>query len=127
MDDGTNLLTAPTQSPGPLIVPTQLPDPTPQPTTPTTNPFRLCQAIIAGEIARGTVGELISLPFPIALWDSNTSAVGNTNTSTFFILLRWVILPTLITGATTTPVEANKNPTGSITTPAGATNEESST
>ncbi|MBA0570351.1 hypothetical protein Golob_004023, partial [Gossypium lobatum] len=45
-------------------------------------------------IARGTVGELFSLPIPIALWDSNTSTMRDANTSTFFILSRWVILPT---------------------------------
>ncbi|MFQ6627019.1 hypothetical protein Gotur_005937 [Gossypium turneri] len=63
-----------------------------------------------GGIARGAVRELFSLPTPIALWDSNTSVVGNANTSVFFILSRWVILPTPTTitpvGATTTPTES---------------------
>ncbi|KAH1047491.1 hypothetical protein J1N35_038275 [Gossypium stocksii] len=42
--------------------------------------------IVTRRIARGTVGELISLPISIALWDSNTFTVGDANTSTFFIL-----------------------------------------
>ncbi|KAG8493596.1 hypothetical protein CXB51_011785 [Gossypium anomalum] len=62
-------------------------------------------------IVRGTVEELISLPFPIALWDSNTSDVGDANTSTFFILPKWVILSTPITEATTTLAEQlRRNP-----------------
>ncbi|MBA0760579.1 hypothetical protein Gotri_023311 [Gossypium trilobum] len=54
MDDGTGQSTVPTQSSGP----------TPQPTTPTTQPFRLCQVIVAGGIARGNIEELISLLIP---------------------------------------------------------------
>ncbi|MFQ6630033.1 hypothetical protein Gotur_007512 [Gossypium turneri] len=61
-------------------------------------------------ITRGTVGELISLPILIALWDSNTSVVGDANTSTFFILSRRVILLTPTTGATITPVGATTTP-----------------
>ncbi|KAK5771985.1 hypothetical protein PVK06_048243 [Gossypium arboreum] len=130
-DDGTDPSTAPTQSSGPSIVPTQSQGLMPQPTTPTSQPLQimpvLCSleymarcisfpndsdstddiwAIIAGGIARGTVNELISLPFPIAIWNSNTSAVGDANTSRFYILPRWVILPTPTTGATITPAGA---------------------
>ncbi|MFQ6623850.1 hypothetical protein Gotur_003280 [Gossypium turneri] len=39
------------------------------------------EAIITGGIARGTVEEIISLPIIIALWDSNTSVVGDANSS----------------------------------------------
>ncbi|MFQ6643776.1 hypothetical protein Gotur_018569 [Gossypium turneri] len=56
-----------------------------------------------GGIARGTIRELILFPIPIALWDSNTSAVGDANTSAFFILSKYVILPTPTTRTTTTP------------------------
>ncbi|MBA0557611.1 hypothetical protein Golob_014667 [Gossypium lobatum] len=45
-------------------------------------------------IAQGIVRELISFPIPIALWDLNTSAVGDANNSVNFVLSRWVILPT---------------------------------
>ncbi|MBA0570634.1 hypothetical protein Golob_004253, partial [Gossypium lobatum] len=51
-------------------------------------------AIVVGGIARGTVEELISFLIPIGLWDSNTSFVGDANTSAFFVISRWVILPT---------------------------------
>ncbi|MBA0721825.1 hypothetical protein Golax_009329, partial [Gossypium laxum] len=44
------------------------------------------EAIVARWIARGTIEELISLPIPIALWDSSTSAVGDANIFVFFIL-----------------------------------------
>ncbi|MBA0789202.1 hypothetical protein Gotri_027491, partial [Gossypium trilobum] len=57
-------------------------------------------------IARGTIADIISFPIPIALWDSNTSAVGYANTSAFFTLSKWVILPTPTTRATTTPTES---------------------
>ncbi|KAG8474382.1 hypothetical protein CXB51_034157 [Gossypium anomalum] len=89
-------------STGPSIAPTQSPGPTPQLTTSTDSSFRLYQAIVARGTARDTIGELISLPIPIALWDSNTSSVGDANSSTFFILSIWVILPIIITRATTT-------------------------
>ncbi|KAK5845352.1 hypothetical protein PVK06_001524 [Gossypium arboreum] len=63
-------------------------------------------AIVTGGITRGTIGELISLPITITLWDSSTSAMGDANTFTFFILSRFVILPTPTTGATTTPARS---------------------
>ncbi|MBA0781527.1 hypothetical protein Gotri_002448 [Gossypium trilobum] len=37
-------------------------------------------------IERGTVKELISFPIPIALYYSNTSTVGDANTSVIFVL-----------------------------------------
>ncbi|KAG8503260.1 hypothetical protein CXB51_001218 [Gossypium anomalum] len=109
-DDGTGPSIAPTQSPGPSTAPpTQLRAQCLNRRHHITTPsdYAKC-AIVAIGIARDTIVELISLPFPIALWDSNTSAVGDADTSTFFILLRWVILPTPITGATTTPAGAGK-------------------
>ncbi|MBA0551342.1 hypothetical protein Golob_022231 [Gossypium lobatum] len=63
-----------------------------------------------GGITRGTFGELISFPIPITLWDSNTSAVDDANTSAFFILSRWVILLTPPTRTTTTSVKATTIP-----------------
>ncbi|KAH1130908.1 hypothetical protein J1N35_002286 [Gossypium stocksii] len=51
---------------------------------------------------------LFFLPIPIALWDSNTFAMDDANTSRFIILSRWVILPTPTT----------RSPTGGNTIPA---------
>ncbi|KAH1115174.1 hypothetical protein J1N35_008552 [Gossypium stocksii] len=70
-------------------------------------------AIATGGITLGTIGEIISFPIPVALWDSNTSAVGYANTFAFFILSKWVILPTLTTKTTTTPTGTNTTPVGS--------------
>ncbi|MBA0664347.1 hypothetical protein Goklo_004369 [Gossypium klotzschianum] len=95
-DDGTGPSKAPTQSSGP----------TPQVTTPISQPLQIMlgeypspymypnpymfpfPSPMPGGIARGIVGDLISFLIPIALWDSNTSAVGDANTSALFILLR---------------------------------------
>ncbi|KAH1122879.1 hypothetical protein J1N35_006039 [Gossypium stocksii] len=52
---------------------------------------------------------------PIALWDSNTFAMNNANTSRFIILSRWVILPT---PTTRSPARGTTIPAQGSTTPA---------
>ncbi|MFQ6636429.1 hypothetical protein Gotur_013381, partial [Gossypium turneri] len=69
------------------------------------------QASIVRRIARGAVGELFFLPIPITVWVLNSFAVGDANTSTVTILLRWLIVPTPIT----------RYPTGGTKIPAGVT------
>ncbi|KAG8493634.1 hypothetical protein CXB51_011039 [Gossypium anomalum] len=138
MDDDAGPSAAPTQSPGPSTAPTQPPGPTLQPTTPISQPFQIMPVLwqvgmhvlvhLRSQLLRvnrrsvghrrtrdrrSSVGELFFLPIPIALWDSNTSAMGDANTSALIILSRWVILPapttrypaggtTISTGVTTT-------------------------
>ncbi|KAH1097618.1 hypothetical protein J1N35_014539 [Gossypium stocksii] len=65
------------------------------------SPMSLTQPKIYRPSSQETIREYISFPIPITLWDSNTSAVGDANTSAFFVLSKWVILPT-----TTTPTES---------------------